>query len=113
MENGKNYVFLKDIRTNEKTKHQDMKKLTALLLAAALATGSALAQENPSWVRKNSISPDGTKIAFSYKGDIFVVPVTGGRALQITTNEAYDSEPLWKRARTSLSRPAKAERPRD
>ena len=72
-----------------------MKKLTALLLAAALATGSALAQENPSWVRKNSISPDGTKIAFSYKGDIFVVPVTGGRALQITTNEAYDSEPLW------------------
>ena len=72
-----------------------MKKLTALLLAAALATGTALAQENPSWVRKNSISPDGTKIAFSYKGDIFVVPVTGGRALQITTNEAYDSEPLW------------------
>ena len=72
-----------------------MKKLTALLLAAALATGSALAQENPSWVRKNSIFPDGTKIAFSYKGDIFVVPVTGGRALQITTNEAYESEPLW------------------
>ena len=72
-----------------------MKKLLTMILAASLATGSALAQESPKWVRTNSISPDGTKIAFSYKGDIFVVPTTGGRALQITTNEAYDSDPRW------------------
>lgn len=72
-----------------------MKKLLALTLAVSLAAGMAWGQETPMWVRKNCISPDGTKIAFSYKGDIFVVPVTGGRALQITTNEAYDSDPLW------------------
>lgn len=76
-----------------------MKKITALILTAALACGAAsglaTAQETPKWVRKNCISPDGTKIAFSYKGDIFVVPATGGRALQITTNEAFDSSPMW------------------
>lgn len=72
-----------------------MKKIFALFLAAAFASGTAFSQESPRWVRKNSISPDGTKIAFSYKGDIFVVPVSGGRALQLTTNPAYDSEPKW------------------
>ena len=76
-----------------------MKKITALILTAALACGAAsglaTAQETPKWVRKNCISPDGTKIAFSYKGDIFVVPATGERALQITTNEAFDSCPMW------------------
>lgn len=72
-----------------------MKRIFALILAASLASGMAFGQETPRWVRKNSISPDGTKIAFSYKGDIFVVPISGGRALQITTNSAYDSEPKW------------------
>ena len=72
-----------------------MKKILTLILAASFASGMALAQESPKWVRKKSISPDGTRIAFSYKGDIFVVPVSGGRALQITTNAAYDSEPMW------------------
>ena len=71
------------------------KTLFSLLIAAIFAAGTAEGQETPGWLRKNSISPDGSKIAFSYKGDIFVVPVSGGRALQLTTNAAYDSNPLW------------------
>lgn len=72
-----------------------MKKILTFLLAFSIMSGMAMSQESPKWVRKNCISPDGAKIAFSYKGDIFVIPSTGGRALQITTNEAYDSDPLW------------------
>ena len=72
-----------------------MKKLLSLALAITLSAGFASGQETPKWIRSNSISPDGTKIAFSYKGDIFVVPAAGGRALQITTNPAYDSNPKW------------------
>ena len=72
-----------------------MKKLLSLALAITLSAGFASGQETPKWIRANSISPDGTKIAFSYKGDIFVVPAAGGRALQITTNSAYDSNPKW------------------
>ena len=41
------------------------------------------------------ISPQGDKIAFCYKGDVYVVNAQGGKALQITTNAAYDSDPIW------------------
>lgn len=69
---------------------------TLILAAAVMATATAMtAQETPKWLRKSAISPDGTKVAFCYKGDIFTVDVNGGRALQITTNQAYDSDPLW------------------
>ena len=63
-------------------------------LSLTLAVGVA-AQENPLWMRHNAISPDGTVIAFSYKGDIFTVPVSGGKATQLTTNAAQDSYPVW------------------
>ncbi len=69
------------------------KSLTTLLLLSI--SGSILAQETPMWIRRNSISPDGTTIAFSYKGDIFTVPVEGGDARQITSNNAYDTTPMW------------------
>lgn len=73
-----------------------MSKFRLLLAAAAMTlTIAATAQEKPKWLRRNAISPDGSTIAFCYKGDIFTVPTTGGRALQITTNEAYDSDPFW------------------
>ena len=65
------------------------------LFLALLVTVGAVAQENPLWMRHNAISPDGTVIAFSYKGDIFTVPVGGGKATQLTTNAAQDSYPVW------------------
>ncbi len=57
----------------------------------------AYAQEgdSPLWMRYSSISPDGTTIAFAYKGDIFTVPVGGGEARQITSNAAFDTRPVW------------------
>jgi tricorn protease len=45
--------------------------------------------------RHPSLSPDGRRIAFSYMGDIWTVPVEGGRALQLTNNSAYEREPIW------------------
>ena len=56
-----------------------MKKLKTLILAAiALASTTASAQENPLWMRYPAISPDGQTIVFSYKGDLYTVPTTGG-----------------------------------
>lgn len=74
-----------------------MSSKTILLSAAALLVTWAAAAMTPSWIRHNSISPDGKTLAFSYKGDIWTVPSTGGEATQITSNQAYDSEPLWTR----------------
>ena len=51
--------------------------------------------QNPLWMRYNAISPQGDKIAFAYKGDIYVVDAEGGQARQITTNSSYDFNPIW------------------
>ena len=71
-----------------------MKKLilSAALLAASLASH---AQQGPLWMRYPAISPDGSTIAFAYKGDLYCVPANGGEARQLTTNAAYDSQPIW------------------
>lgn len=65
--------------------------VAALLLTISLSA----AAQNPSWIRRNSISPDGKSLAFSYMGDIYTVSTQGGEAVQLTSNSAYDSEPLW------------------
>ena len=69
-------------------------KLLSLLLLGTFAW-SASAQETPLWLRRNAISPDGKSVAFTYKGDIWVVSSEGGRALQVTSNPAYDTAPVW------------------
>ena len=51
--------------------------------------------QQPLWMRYNVISPQGDKIAFTYKGDIYVVDTYGGMAKQLTTNSSYDFNPIW------------------
>ena len=68
-----------------------MKKLFLFVLLAVSLNLSA----QPLWMRHNVISPQGDKIAFCYKGDVYVVNAKGGKALQITTNVAYDTDPVW------------------
>ena len=71
-----------------------MKKIvfSVVLMVVSMA---ASAQDEPLWMRFSAISPDGQTIAFSYKGDIFTVPTTGGNARQLTSNAAYDAYPVW------------------
>ena len=69
-----------------------------IIIAAALmfaGMSAASAQETPLWLRSNSISPDGSSIAFTYKGNIYITDAKGGQARQLTTNPAYDSTPMW------------------
>lgn len=74
-----------------------MKKLPFFLLASLTLTGlqAANVNDNPLWLRNTAISPDGSTIAFTYHGDIFTVPVSGGTARQITSDPAYDTAPVW------------------
>lgn len=46
-------------------------------------------------LRHPSISPDGNQIAFSYQGDIWVVPAEGGVARRLTIHESYEASPAW------------------
>ncbi|MCM1077012.1 MAG: S41 family peptidase [Bacteroides sp.] len=70
-----------------------MKKsiLSAILMSASLGAGAV----TPLWLRDVHISPDGSTIAFTYKGDIYTVPVNGGEARQLTTVQSYESDPVW------------------
>ena len=60
---------------------------------AAMAQGNK--SNEPLWMRYPAVSPDGKQIAFSYKGDVWVVPAEGGQARQLTTSPAYDYKPVW------------------
>ena len=70
-----------------------MKHLVSSLLLAAAAVSATAA--TPLWLRDVKISPDGKSIAFTYKGDIFTVPASGGEAKRLTTAESYESVPVW------------------
>ena len=41
------------------------------------------------------VSPDGSKIAFDMMGDIYTIPITGGKATQITNGMAFDTHPRF------------------
>ena len=70
-------------------------KKTYITAAAFLAAAVSVSAANPMWVRDVKLSPDGSKIAFSYKGDIYTVPLAGGVATRLTTEPSYESAPIW------------------
>lgn len=47
------------------------------------------------FLRHPALSPDGGKIAFSYLGDIWVVPTDGGVATRLTVHPAHDIRPRF------------------
>ena len=61
----------------------------------SIAGVASYAENSPLWMRYCTISPDGEQIAFTYKGDIYTVPVGDGKALQITSNQGHDTHPVW------------------
>ncbi|GAB4198086.1 MAG: S41 family peptidase [Thermoflexibacter sp.] len=78
-----------------------MKK--TLLFITWLCYHCLFAQTNPNWFRYAAISPDGTKIAFTFKGDLYVVPTAGGTAQPLTFHEAHDFMPVWSKDGTKIA----------
>ena len=66
--------------------------LLALLISPKAVTAS---DDRAAWIRYPRVSPDGTRIAFSFQGDIWVVPATGGAARMLTSHEGYERSPVW------------------
>jgi len=69
--------------------------IATVLLTSLLFHVGAQAQTEALWLRYGAISPDGSTIAFSYQGDLWRVPATGGAATLLTTNAAYEHSPVW------------------
>lgn len=70
-----------------------MKKVFSF--AIALLFSGVLLASNSNWLRYASISPDGEKIAFTFKGDLYLVSSEGGEAKALTFHEAHDYMPVW------------------
>ncbi|MEO9012639.1 MAG: peptidase S41, partial [Ginsengibacter sp.] len=70
-------------------------KYTLLLFSGLLLSMISLGQTNAMWLRYPAISPDGSTIAFGYKGDIYTVSSQGGKATALTIHEAQDQMPIW------------------
>ncbi len=60
----------------------------------AVATLPAYSQQ-PLLLRQPAINNDGSLVAFSFQGDIWTVPSTGGKATRLTIHEAYEASPVF------------------
>lgn len=80
--------------------HRTTSRLSAMLLGGLMAI-SLGASNGPSsetdrqWKRYPAISPDGSTLAFAWRGDLWTVPVAGGEARPLTTHEGYEAWPVW------------------
>ncbi len=71
-----------------------MKKFVFLFLFSVLAL-SATTSNASTFARFPALNPDGSILAFSYQGDIWTVPIDGGKASRITIHQGYESYPRW------------------
>jgi C-terminal processing protease CtpA/Prc/Tol biopolymer transport system component len=65
------------------------------LILIFLLLGSLLHAEEARWLRYAAISPKGDQVAFSYRGDLWVVAADGGEARPLTGHVAYEHSPVW------------------
>ncbi len=82
----------------------------ALLLFGALVPSSVEGQDaeaqreaaravlppgEAAWLRTPAVSPDGRSVAFTWRGDLWRVPIEGGEATRLTSHPAHDTHPVW------------------
>ncbi|MCU0335807.1 MAG: peptidase S41, partial [Chitinophagaceae bacterium] len=72
-----------------------MKKQLLTCLLAGIALGSQAQSSEAGWLRYPAISPDGSTIVFTYKGDLYKVAAAGGTATPLTLHEAHDYNAIW------------------
>ena len=82
-------------KTQSRRDTRTQRSLVVLLMILFFSPQLIASNQQPLWMRYNVISPQGDKIAFTYKGDIYVVDTEGGMARQLTTNSSYDYNPVW------------------
>ncbi len=69
--------------------------VAALVLWFAACASSFSAEEKVRLASSPALSPDGTKLAFSWQGDIWIVDSAGGLARPLTLHEGRDFGPVF------------------
>lgn len=71
---------------------------TIALLASIITLSPQIARTPPAdllGARRPAISPDGSKLAFQYRGDVWVCSSEGGLATRLTDHVEFDGYPIW------------------
>ncbi|WP_259014581.1 S41 family peptidase [Emticicia fluvialis] len=68
---------------------------TLLTSTITFFTVLCLQAQNNLLLRQPAINKDGSLVAFSFQGDIWTVPASGGKATRLTIHEAYESNPVF------------------
>ncbi len=71
-----------------------LKRLFLFLTMLSLSTFTFAQNETP-FVRFPAVNFNGTKIAFSYQGDIWTSDINGGNPVRLTINKGYECYPMW------------------
>ena len=66
-----------------------------LCLVACCCMIPAFSQSDNTLLRYPAVSPNSSLISFSYQGDIWTVPATGGKATRLTIHEGYEFMPVF------------------
>jgi tricorn protease len=74
---------------------QYFKKYISLILLIVATHSKAAIPDSLLWIQQPAISPDGQWIAFEYKGGLYKVSSSGGAAIPLTINKAYNGYPKW------------------
>ncbi|HZY77932.1 MAG TPA: amidohydrolase family protein [Cyclobacteriaceae bacterium] len=86
------HLFAQEKETKKDSTEKDDKKKKDLPLKVGRRV--PIKTNEGTWMSLD-VSPDGKTIAFDFLGDIYTMPITGGKATQFTSGMAFDSHPKF------------------
>ncbi len=69
--------------------------VAAILCVAATVYSATSENESTPFARHPALSADGSRLAISYLGDIWILRVEGGNATRLTIHPSYEHHPRW------------------
>jgi len=85
-----------------------MRRILTYSLGLVLCVGAYAAAQQPAprvirGMRYPAVSADGSRVAFSYRGDLWTVPIAGGEAKRVAERTGWDTRARWSPDGTTLA----------
>ena len=88
------FLFSTQAIAQQSAKEKDSTKKATKELPLEPERTISFSTDKGTWISLD-VSPDGSTIVFDLMGDIYTIPISGGKATQITSGLAYDVHPRY------------------